>query len=117
MKSLFDDEEVNLPHWIILLFDKVDRDSVVQLRKQDKVYQEMMKKKLEIQNKFSCIEKLMDDDVGNVSLSAEEHKYFLEFLSLKSDMEFRERKLYYWYGHVHCYEYMKKIGAVKSESE
>lgn len=116
MKSLFEDEEADPSFWTDLLMEKVDKDSVVYLRNQDREYQEIGRKKKEIQDNFPCIEKLMDDD-GAVEISAEEHKKFLEFLALRSDMEYRERELHYWYGHVHCYEYLKRIGAFRYENE
>lgn len=116
MKAIFTDEKDSLPQWVTLLYEKVDGDSMAYLRNQDKEYQEVMRKKKAIQEQFSCIDRLMDGAEA-IQISKEEHEMFLEYLALRNEMECRERELYYWCGHVHCYEYMMKIGALSDENK
>lgn len=116
MKPMFTDEEDSLPHWITLLYEKVDGDSVAYLRNQDKEYQDIMEKKNELRSQYPCIDRLMEEP-ATMEISREEHEKFLQYLALRNEMECRERELYYWNGHVHCYEYMKKMGAFRDENE
>lgn len=116
MTPIFTDEKDSLPQWITLLYEKVDGDSMEYLRHQDNEYQEILERKRAIQKQYPCIDRLMDD-TGAMQISEKEHEMFLEYLALRNEMECRERELYYWHGHVHCYEYMKKIGALTDERE
>lgn len=116
MNPIFTDEKDSLPQWITLLYEKVDGDSMVYLRNQDKEYQEIMKKKNTLRSQYPCIDRLMEEPAA-MEISREEHEMFLEYLALRNAMDYRERELYYWYGHVHCYEYMKKIGALSNGNE
>lgn len=75
-----------------------------------------MRKKDALRSQYPCIDRLMAESEA-MEISGEEHEKFLEYLALRNEMEWRERELYYWYGHVHCYEYMKKIGALSNENE
>ena len=54
---------------------------------------------------------------GKVSISEQEHKALLEYFLVKDRMENEERLYHYLYGHIHCYEYMKKIGVIKHENQ
>lgn len=116
MNPIFTDEKDSLPQWITLLYEKVDGDSMAYLRNRDAEYQEFFERKKAIQEQYPCIDRLMED-TGAIQISGEEHEMFLEYLALRSNMDYRERELYYWHGHVHCYEYMKKIGALSNGNE
>lgn len=41
----------------------------------------------------------------------------MEYFLVKDRMENEERLYHYLYGHIHCYEYMKKIGVIKHENQ
>ena len=116
LKPIFTDGEDSLPQWITLLYEKVDGDSVAYLRNQDKEYQDIMKKKNGLRSQYPCIDRLMEEPEA-MEVSSEEHEKFLEYLALRNEMECRERELYYWSGHVHCYDYMRKIGALRNGNE
>lgn len=116
MDLIFTDEEDGLPQWVTLLYEKVDGDSIAYLRNQDKEYQEIMREKDVLRSQYPCIDRLMAEPEA-MEISSEEHEKFLEYLALRNEMECRERELYYWCGHLHCYEYMKKIGALNDENE
>ena len=38
-------------------------------------------------------------------------------LQVRDKIENKERLYHYLYGHIHCYEYMKKIGVIKHENQ
>lgn len=116
MKPIFTDEEDSLMQWITLLYEKVDGDNMTYLRNQDKEYQDIMKKKNTLRSQYPCIDRLMDEPAA-MEISREEHEKFLQYLALRNEMECRERELYYWSGHVHCYKYMRKIGALGNGNE
>lgn len=106
---IFTDEEDGLPQWVTLLYEKVDGDNIAYLRNRDKEYQEVMREKDVLRSQYPCIDRLMAEPEA-MEISSGEHEKFLEYLALRNEMECRGRELYYRCGHVHCYEYMKKIG-------
>lgn len=73
MKPIFTDGEDSLPQWITLLYEKVDGDSMVYLRNQDREYQDIMKKKNLLRSQYPCIDRLMEEPEA-MEISSEEHK-------------------------------------------
>lgn len=76
----------------------------------------MQIRRKELLEHYPIIEKVIDDE-GKVSISEQEHKALLEYFLVKDRMENEERLYHYLYGHIHCYEYMKKIGVIKHENQ
>lgn len=101
-----------VPEWLYCVMDAIDEESVCYLRNHDKEYQDVKQQMEDMYKQYPFIDELFDGD-GAVNLSVGEHKILLEYLQLQLKMDFRERKLYYWFGHMHCYDYFVKLGALK----
>ena len=67
-------------------------------------------------NQYPVIETLLED-IGEVRISEQEHQAVLEYFQVRDKIENKERLYHYLYGHIHCYEYMKKIGVIKHENQ
>ena len=105
MKSLFSENDIVLPEWLGNLLEKVDRDTVQELLAEHEEYQTFCAKRKELMNQYPVIETLLED-IGEVRISEQEHQAVLEYFQVR-----------YLYGHIHCYEYMKKIGVIKHENQ
>ena len=116
MKSLFSENDIVLPEWLGILLEKVDRDTVQELLADHEEYQTFCAKRKELLDQYPVIEILLDDN-GEVRISEKEHKALLEYFKVRDEIENKERLYHYLYGHIHCYEYMKKIGVIKHENK
>ena len=116
MKSLFSENDIVLPEWLGILLEKVDRDTVQELLAEHEEYQTFCAKRKELLNQYPVIEKLLDDN-GEVRISEQEHQAVLEYLQVRDKIENKVRLYHYLYEHIHCYEYMKKIGVIKHENQ
>lgn len=72
------------------IFHEVDNEIVMDLHDNDEEYVAMRKKILDYQEKYPYIAKLMDGD-KEISLTAEEHKVFLQYHDLYQEIENVER--------------------------
>lgn len=115
MEPLNEDWKRCYPDWFSLLLEDVDSNSIYKLRNEDEEYRMLMDMKNGLLEKYPCIDKLIEGESA-ISISAEEHRKFLEYLKLRSEMEYRERVMFYWYGHLHCYDYMSKMEASGNEN-
>lgn len=115
MKSLFANEEIILPSWLKILLETIDSETIQELS-ENQEYRKMQIRRKELLEHYPIIEKVIDDE-GKVSISEQEHKALLEYFLVKDRMENEERLYHYLYGHIHCYEYMKKIGVIKHENQ
>jgi len=93
------------------VFEEIDSDACTDLRNNDSEYAEMWREAIGLKQEFSVIEEVTEGS-GAVSLSAEEHEALTRYLALMNSMENIERKLIYFSGHMDCYAYLKKIGAI-----
>ena len=116
MKSLFSENDIVLPEWLGNLLEKVDRDTVQELLAEHEEYQTFCAKRKELMNQYPVIETLLED-IGEVRISEQEHQAVLEYFQVRDKIETKERLYHYLYGHIHCYEYMKKIGVIKHENQ
>ena len=115
MKSLFSENDIVLPEWLGILLEKVDGDTVQELLAEHEEYQTFCAKRKELLNRYPVIETLLEDSGG--SISEQEHHAVLEYFQVRDKIENKERLYHYLYGHIHCYEYMKKIGVIKHENQ
>lgn len=115
MKSLFANEEIILPSWLKILLETIDSETIQKLS-ENQEYRKMQIRRKELLEHYPIIEKVIDDE-GKVSISEQEHKALLEYFLVKDCMENEERLYHYLYGHIHCYEYMKKIGVIEHENQ
>ena len=105
------DAYINLAERIEDAFSKIDNDICVDLRGSDAEYAEMWRETLKLQREYPVIPQVIHGE-GKVSLSAEEHKALVRYLSLKNEMKNIERKQIYFRCHMDNYAFLKKIGAV-----
>lgn len=52
-----------------------------------------------------------------MEVSSKEDEKFLKYFAFMDKMECREREMYYWSNHVHGYEYMRKVEALRNENK
>jgi len=62
------------------------------------------------------IDKLLDGK-GGITFSSEAQEAFQKYMRLNCNIDFRERQMYFWSGHIYSYEYLRKVGALKSEKD
>lgn len=101
-----------MPEWLQCLLGDIDTSIVVALRKEDEQYVALKKELKELLDKYTAVAELLNGQKG-VNLTAEEQEAFHEYMVIRAEIEYRERELFYYYGHKHCYEYMRRIGAVQ----
>ena len=101
-----------LPEWLQCLMGEIDSSIVIALRKEDEQYVSLKKELRELLDKYTAVAELLNGQKG-VNLTGEEQEAFHEYMVIHAEIEHRERELFYYYGHKHCYEYMNRIGVVK----
>lgn len=101
-----------LPEWLQCLMGDIDTSIVINLRKEDEHYVSLKKELRELLDQHTAVAELLNGQKG-VNLTAEEQEKFHEYMVIRAEIENRERELFYYYGHKHCYEYMRRIGAVQ----
>ena len=101
-----------VPEWLQCLMGEIDTSIVIALRKEDEQYVSLKKESRELLDKYAAVSELLNGQEG-VNLTAEEQEAFHEYMVIRAEIEHRERELFYYYGHKHCYEYMRRIGAVQ----
>jgi len=90
------------------IFHEMDNEIVMDLLQE---YVARRKKILDYQEKYPYIAKLMDVDKG-ISLTAEEHKMFLQYHDLYQEIENVELQQIHFHGHTDCFAYLKWIGVI-----
>lgn len=112
MKSLFCSEEAVLPRWMIQLYQKVNTDCIEQTYGDSKEYRELHSKCAELWLDYPVLNELMKE-YHPIRLRKNEHWAFHEYMRLKKQMEDLERQEIYQCGYVHCYESLRKMGAIR----
>lgn len=116
MRSLFNGEEANVPRWLIVLYQKVNADSITQVQEESEEYQRLLAESGNLQFCYPVLRHLLEE-FGPVKLRKDEHWAFHQYLELKRKMEQLERLRLYQTGYVHCYESMRKIGALRENED
>lgn len=101
-----------MPEWLQCLLEDIDTSIVVALRKEDEQYVALKKELKELLDEYTAVAELLNGQKG-VNLTVDEQEAFHEYMVIRAEIEHRERELFYCYGHKHCYEYMRRIGAVQ----
>ena len=114
MRSLFNGEKANVPGWLIALYQKVNADSITQ--EQEESDQKLLAESGNLQSRYPVLRHLLEE-FGPVKLRKDEHWAFHQYMKLKRKMEQLERLRLYQTGYVHCYESMKKIGALQENED
>jgi len=92
-------------------FMEIDNDIIVDLRNQDDSYLVLCRKIGDMEKEYPFILNVTEG-VGDISLTAEEHKVLMEYFRLSLKKDNIERKQIYFRGHTDGYAYLKKIGVV-----
>jgi len=107
MNDTFHAAYMDLIRWIDDILHEVDNRIVMDLLDSDEEYAVMQEKIIDYQEKYPYIAKLMDGD-KEISLTAEEHKMFLEYHDLYQEIENVEWQQIYFHGHT----YLNRIGVI-----
>jgi len=105
------DDYYNLAERLDHLFEEIDSDTCTNLRDNNVEYTKMWRESNKLLDDFTIIKQITETE-GEVSLTAEEHRAFARYLSLKNSMENMERKQIYFRGHTDGFAYLKMIGAI-----
>lgn len=92
-------------------FPEIDSDIVTDLRENNEDYADLQQQVSEMQQQYPVIMKVMEGS-GEVHLSAEEHKAFVQFLRLYRKLDDMEREQIYFRGHSDAIAYLRKIKAI-----
>jgi len=111
MNDTFHAAYMDLIRWIDDILHEVDNRIVMDLLDSDEEYAVMQEKIIDYQEKYPYIAKLMDGD-KEISLTAEEHKMFLEYHDLYQEIENVECQQIYFHGHTDCFAYLNRIGVI-----
>lgn len=63
---------------------------------------------------YPVLDEVLDGD-GTVTLNADEHRAFKEYLANRDDMERLEREYYYYYGQSHVFSYGRMLKSLNRE--
>ena len=109
--SIEHDSYYNLAERLDDVFEEIDSDICTDLRENNEEYTRMWRETIRLLDDFTIIRQITETE-GAVSLTAEEHRAFARYLSLKNSMENMERKQIYFRGHTDGFAYLKMIGAI-----
>ena len=101
----------NLAKRIEGAFPEIDSDISTDLFKQGGEYAALRQEADRLQQAHPVIEQVLEGE-GAISLTADEHAAFVQYISLTRQMEEAERKHIYFRGHTDSFAYLKKIGAI-----
>jgi len=102
---------VDLPSRLKEIFTDIDSNIITDLQYCDKQYADILRQITELKARNPFIDNITDDN-GEIHLSVEEHKAYLEYIHLCQRKENIERFQIYLRGHTDAVAYLKKIGAL-----
>ena len=102
------DSYFDLPSRIEDDFAEIDSDIVMDLQNTNEGYADRMDK---LRAQYPVIDKLDEDD-GEIHMTAEEHRMYVTYLDLARQMEDMERQHIYFRGHTDAVAHLKKIKAI-----
>lgn len=105
------DSYFDLPSRIEDDFAEIDSDIVMDLQNTNEDYSELSDRMNQLEAQYPVIDKLDEDD-GEIHMTAEEHRAYMAYLSLVRQMEDMERQRIYFRGHTDAVAYLKKIKAI-----
>ena len=92
-------------------FAEIDSDIVMDLQNSDENYVAVLRKISELKARQPFIDKMVEDN-GEIHLTVDEHKAFIEYIRLYQRKENIERLQIYFRGHTDAMAYLKKIKAI-----
>lgn len=90
--------------WMDAIETKVGEQIVTYLRGKHSEYQDIGKRQKKLIENYPMLLTVLDGD-GEITLNADEHRAFKEYLANRDDMERLEREYYYYYGQSHVFSY------------
>ena len=105
------DSYFDLPSRIEDDFAEIDSDIVMDLLNTDEDYTEFSDRMDQLRVQYPVIDRLDEDD-GEIHMTAEEHRAYVDYLNLARQMEDMERQHIYFRGHTDAVAYLKKIKAI-----
>ena len=109
--STVSDSYFDLPSCIEDAFAEIDSDIVMDLLNTDEDYAELSDRMDQLRAQCPVIDRLGEDD-GEIHMTAEEHRAYVDYLNLARQMEDMERQHIYFRGHTDAVAYLKKIKAI-----
>ena len=92
-------------------FAEIDSDIVMDLLNTDEDYAELSDRMDKLKTQYPVIDK-MNEGSGEIRMTAEEHRAYVDYLNLARQMEDMERQHIYFCGHTDAVAYLKKIKAL-----
>lgn len=105
------DSYFDLPSRIEDDFAEIDSDIVMDLQNTNEDYAELSDRMDQLRAQYPVIDRLDEDD-GEIHMTAEEHRAYVTYLGLVRQMEDMERQHIYFRGHTDAVAYLKKIKAI-----
>lgn len=109
--STVSDSYFDLPSCIEDAFAEIDSDIVMDLLNTDEDYAELSDRMDKLKTQHPIIDD-MNEDSGEIRMTAEEHRAYVDYLNLARQMEDMERQHIYFRGHTDAVAYLKKIKAI-----
>ena len=105
------DSYFDLPSRIEDAFAEIDSDIVMDLLNTDEDYAALSDRMDKLKTQCPVIDK-MNEGSGEIRMTAEEHRTYVDYLNLARQMEDMERQHIYFRGHTDAVAYLKKIKAI-----
>lgn len=101
------DSYFDLPSRIEDAFAEIDSDIVMDLLNTDEDYAALSDRMDKLKTQYPVIDK-MNEDSGEIRMTAEEHRAYVDYMNLARQMEDMERQHIYFRGHTDAVAYLKK---------
>ena len=108
------DNYFDLPSRIEDAFAEIDSDIVMDLLNTDEDYAELSDRMDKLKTQYPVIDK-MNEGSGEIRMTAEEHRAYVDYLNLTRQMEDMERQHIYFRGHTDAVAYLKKSKRYKCD--
>lgn len=105
------DSYFDLPSRIEDDFAEIDSDIVMDLQNTNEDYAELSDRMDNLKTQYPVIDK-MNEGSGEIRMTAEEHRAYVDYLNHVRQMEDMERQHIYFHGHTDAVAYLKKIKAI-----
>lgn len=100
--------------WMDALDMRVSEQIVNYLKDYHQEYRDTSRRQWELLEKYPVLDEVLDGD-ETVTLNADEHRAFKEYLANRDDMERLEREYYYYYGQSHVFSYGRMLKSLNRE--
>jgi len=102
---------LDLPSRLEDAFPEIDNDIVLELQNENEEYAKLQKRISDLKRQEPFLMNLLDGS-DEISLTAEEHAAFVQYLHLVRERDDMERLQLYFRGHTDAVAYLKKIKAI-----